>query len=320
MSPGGRDGPVVVAVDEACSAGEAVDWASAEAAARGCRLRIVHAVRPPLQVDPYCLTPSAGVLAGVSATAEQVLGAAAARVRSIASDLEVSTALVRRSPPHTLLAEADRACLLVLGRRTRSGLRGRLVRSVSAQVTAHARCPVVVVRDARDAGVPGPSPPRVVVGVEEGASSAIGFAFHAARQRGLPLSAVHAWTPDPPADLEAACAPPDLAEALAGLALDRALVGWAAEFPDVPVHTTLVCGAPARVLIARSRGAALLVLGSRRGGHLPGAVLGPVGRLVLGHGTGPLAVVHDPPTAGSPATPGRRAGRRAAPWHRRHPT
>ena len=53
MTRPGKPGPVVVGVDEAGSAEDAADWATAEAAARGCPLRAVHAFRPPLPTDAY---------------------------------------------------------------------------------------------------------------------------------------------------------------------------------------------------------------------------------------------------------------------------
>jgi len=52
MSCPGKPGPVVVGVDEAGSAEDAVDWATAEAAAQGCPLRVVHAFRPPSEQMP----------------------------------------------------------------------------------------------------------------------------------------------------------------------------------------------------------------------------------------------------------------------------
>jgi hypothetical protein len=48
MNRGGEQGAVVVTVDDDGSAADAVDRAAAEAANRGCPLRIVHAFRPPL--------------------------------------------------------------------------------------------------------------------------------------------------------------------------------------------------------------------------------------------------------------------------------
>jgi nucleotide-binding universal stress UspA family protein len=134
------------------------------------------------------------------------------------------------------------------------------------------------------------------VGIDAAGScpSAVGFAFQAARQRGVPLIALHAWTSDPPADLEAVSAPASVAEALASRTLERALHHWHAEFTDVPVHTALVRGDPEHALIAQSHGAALLVVGTRGRGHVLGTVLGSVSQAVLRHATSPVAIIrHD---------------------------
>ena len=269
MSPTGTRGSVVVGIDGTRGAEAALDWATAEAAVRGCRLRIVHAFHPSLLVDPYGVAPPLGDSPLVWAGAEQVLAQAVARARSVAPDLPVTPRLLQSTAVPALLGEAHDASVLVLGGRGPRGLRGRLSRSVSAQVAAHAPCPVVTIRlpEVRDAC---PSPPRVVVGVDASASctDAVGFAFQAACQRGVPLVAVHAWIPDPPGDLEAVAGPSALAEAVAGRVLDRALDRWRAAFATVAVHTALVRGEPAHALIATSHGAALLVIGTRGRGRV----------------------------------------------------
>ena len=307
MSPGRDRAPVVVGIDDAGSSGDAVDWASAEAAARGCPLHVVHAFHPPLPADPYGMIPPIDSLFTAREAAEALLGEAVARAGSVASDVEVSPLLLLGPPTRALLDEARRACLLVLGSRGLCGLRGLLARSVSVQVAAHASCPVVVVQPPRGAGDPGWSPSRVVVGIDGTASCtpAVGFAFQAARQRGIPLVAVHAWTPDPPADLEGISGPPTLAEALARRTLERALDRWQCEFTDVPVHTALVRGDPEHALVTQSRGAALLVVGTRGRGHVMGTVLGSVSQAVLHHGHCPFAIIRrDSSRPGqSPATP-----------------
>jgi len=184
MSPTGTRGSVVVGIDVTRGAEAALDWATAEAAARGCRLRIVHAFHTSLLVDPYGVAPPLGDFPLVWAGAEQVLAQAVARVRSVAPDLPVTTRLLQSTAVPALLGEAYDASVLVLGGRGPRGLRGRLSRSVSAQVAAHTPCPVVTIRlpEVRDAC---PSPPRVVVGVAASASctDAVGFAFQAACQR-----------------------------------------------------------------------------------------------------------------------------------------
>lgn len=292
MNPGGARAAVVVGVDHAGSAGDAVDWAAAEAATRGWPLRIVHAFHPLLPADPHGVGSPIDSLAAARTVAESVLRAHAARARGVASDLDVATRLLCGSAVRALLDEASRARLLVTGSRGLHGLRALLARSVSVQVAVRATCPVVVVRPGRGEDRSG-APPRVVVGVDGSSACGpeIGFAFQAARQRGVPLAAVHAWAPDPPADLEAVCGPSTVAEAVARRRLERALERWHAQYPDVPVVTRLVRDDPARAIAVESRGAALVVVGSRGRGQLTGAVCGSVSQAVLRNGRGPVAVV-----------------------------
>lgn len=329
MTPRWGRAPVVVGIDDAGTSNDAVDWASAEAATRGCPLHVVHAFHPPMHADPYGFIPTIDSRFTARAGAEAMLGEAVARARSVAADVEVSPLLLLGTPARALLDEAQQACLLVLGSRGLRGLRGLLAGSVCVQVATHAPCPVVVIGAPRCARDPGRSPSRVVVGVDatQSCTPAVGFAFQAARQRGIPLLAVHAWTPDPPADLEGISVRPALAETLARRTLERALDRWQPEFTDVPVHTALVRGDPEHALIAQSRGAALLAVGTRGRGQVLGTVLGSVSQAILHHGDRPLAIIrHDRSRqAQSPAAPERdqgsgrdtRRGRRGAPRNRR---
>jgi nucleotide-binding universal stress UspA family protein len=312
MSPGWGRPPVVVGIDATGSADAAVDWASAEASTRGCPLRIVHAFVPPMPAaDPYGVMLPIDDLRIAHTAAKLTLREAVARARWVASDIDVSIRLRQEAPGRALLDEAAGARLLVLGNRGLCGLRGLLARSVSIQVAAHACCPVVVIRPSQGEDDSGCSPPRVVVGIDgtESCTPAVGFAFQAARQRGIPLTAVHAWAADPPADLEGTSGPPAEAELQARRALERTLDGWRSKFPSIPVVAELVRGDPAHALIARSHGAALLVVGSRGRGHVLGTVLGSVSQSVLHHGHIPVAIIrHDTgrrarPPAGSAAHP-----------------
>lgn len=311
MTPAPTRPAVVVAIDDAGSSGDAVDWASAEAAARGWPLRLVHAFHPPLPADPYGLVPPVDCLFTVRTAAESILREAVVRARSVASDVEMSALLLLGTPARALIDEARRAHLLVMGSRGLCGVRGLLARSVSVHVVAHASCPVVVVQ-ASKAGEQGWSPPRVVVGVDATPSCtpAVRFAFEAARQRGVPLAAVHAWSADPAGDTGTAPGPQAVARMLGHRTLMCALDRGRDEFPDVPVITSLVRGDPADALVAASRGAALVVVGSRGRRHLMGTMLGSVSQSVLHHGHSPLAII-GPDSAAVP--------RRCAPRRRRRP-
>jgi nucleotide-binding universal stress UspA family protein len=169
--------------------------------------------------------------------------------------------------------------------------------AVDIHVAAHASCPVVVIHDADSTNAARPAPravARVVVGVGRTPSCtrAIGFAFQAARQRGIPLTAMHAWTPDPPADLEGISGTATMAEALARRATEQELARWCDGYADVRVVTKLAPGDPAQALLAESRGAVLVVVGSRGRGAVLGTVLGSVSQTVLRHAQCPVAVVH----------------------------
>ncbi len=182
--------PVVVAVDDTGSANEAVEWAAAEAAARHLPLRVVHALTVPLSVDPCATGAVIAQVFSERAKAEQVLARALARARVVASNLEVTTAVLDGPVTWALRREATSASMLVLGvphRRTRLGR--VLADSVSGALATTATCPVVVVRRPvfRARGVP-----AVVLGLELGPSgaAALRYAFAAAEQRGVPVTAV----------------------------------------------------------------------------------------------------------------------------------
>jgi nucleotide-binding universal stress UspA family protein len=288
--------PVVVGVDDVGSADDAVDWATAEAAARGCPLRVVHAVRSPVPAGAHGFASTVDGVVTVHAAARLILEDAVARSRSVAPGVEVSTRLAAGAPVPALLRQARDARLLVLGGRRRSGLRAVLSGSVAAPLSRHSPCPIVVIRPFREGSagrVSLRSAPRVVVGVDPAAghSAAIGFAFHAAAQRGVPLTVLSAWTPDTAADIETVPGSPDMAEAAAGRAVHETLARWHEKCPEVPVVTTLVCADPAPALIAESSGAALLVIGPSRRSHFWGLACGSVGRRVLRDPGCPVAVV-----------------------------
>jgi nucleotide-binding universal stress UspA family protein len=298
----GKGAPVLVGVGDGDSADDAVEWAAAEAAAAGCPLQLLHAFHPPLPAHPYGVPPP---VEDLYAAGELVLWTAAARAFSVAGDIEISTRLVSGAAAQALVAAGHRARMIVIGVGRRSGLGGLLKGSTAAHVTARAPCPVVGVRPARDRKAAA-SAPRVVVGVDgtPTCTAAVTFAFRAARQRGIPLTAVHAWTPDVPADLELACGRPTVAEAEGCRVLERALHRPREEFPDVPVATQLVCAEPVRALVTEADGAALVVVGSRGRGRILGTVLGSVSRPVLERAGCPVAVVRpDATTTAGTADP-----------------
>ena len=303
--------PVVVGVStEGDPAGTAVEWAAAEAAARRAPLHVVHALRRPFGPAPLGLVPGFVDLAAAEATGVRVLEAAVIRARAAHPGLEVTPRLVSGSPGPALLGQSGDARLLVLGCR-RAGqpphAQRRVPGSLAARLSAAARCPVAVVRRGAGTVRPGAVGPNVVVGVDGTPryDAAVGFAFRTAQQRGLTVTAVHAWCADRPADLEAVAAPLVTSEAGARDLAHRSLARWRTEHPDVPVDVEVVRRDPTSALVEEAAGAALLVVGTRGRGPARGAVFGSVSRAVVSRAPGSVAVV--PATAtGQWARPGLR--------------
>jgi nucleotide-binding universal stress UspA family protein len=301
MDAGFAPGPVMVAVDDDPSAEDAVEWAAAEGSARRSPLVLVHPSRPQFTCDLMGISTAA--LYPAQARAEQrLLQEAQERAWAVASDLEVFAYAVPGSPSHVLPAESRAAALLVLG--WGGGRRDRPGRSPAARVLTGASCPVVVVRPRGRA--PQRTQPRVVVGVGRTpvSAAAVGFAFRAARQRGIPLVAVHAWSREDSTDLEGVHGRDESAQLRAAAVLDRALAPWRRAFPDVPVEGRVAFGDPAAVLVRDAHGAALVVVGgsARRLWRTPST---SVSRRVVRHATSPVAVVRPDVRAG-------RAGRSSA--------
>src|SRR5690349_15097384 len=164
----------------------------------------------------------AGMLGGAVDTATTTHPGVRVRAR-----VEHSTAAV------ALIQHAAEASLVVLGGRRPTGVRAWLG-STSGSVSAHARCPVVVVR-----GEPRVTDP-VVAGVDESevAGPVLGFAFEQAAVRGVPVRAVHGWSPPDGRDLLCDTNLRAVAEERGRL---EAMVGcWRRRFPGVPVSAEVV--------------------------------------------------------------------------------
>jgi len=135
---------------------------------------------------------------------------------------------------------------------------------------------------------------EIVVGLDEStsAASALLWAAEQSRVTGWPLRVVCAWQLTP---VEVAAGSPELWEATTADARARAtrwvldtLGGSAA---DVRWSLDIVEGPPGPVLVDRSRGAQLLVLGTREHTGLRRAVLGSVSHYCLSHAEPPVVAV-----------------------------
>jgi nucleotide-binding universal stress UspA family protein len=142
----------------------------------------------------------------------------------------------------------------------------------------------------------------VVVGVDHsaGAREALRFALSESRLRGASLRAVHAWQP-PFAGAgfgftEGAYRADELSELMAAAeaALDAAIEEAITDAGEVEIERRVIEGAPAGVLVEQSRGAELLVVGSRGLGGFRGLLLGSVSQQCAQHAACPVVIVHAP--------------------------
>lgn len=296
MTAAGPRPPVVVGLDGSDGALAALDWAADEAARRDLPLRVVHAWSiplPPVPMGPAVVGPSDEALKDA---AQELLDEAVSRVREQRPEVDV-TGVLQTSPPATaLLHEAREAELVVVGSRGLDSFSELLIGSVSVQVATHAPCPVAVVHVPKEGVVPGPDAGRVVVGIDgsELSLGAVRQAFRTASLRRAGLTIVHAWAA-PNFDAPGTAVPTALVleevEQDELRAMAETVAGLREQYPDVTVEQRLVHGKASKVLIDASRGAELIVVGSRGRGGFASLLLGSVSHAVLHHAQCPVLVV-----------------------------
>jgi nucleotide-binding universal stress UspA family protein len=300
---------VTVGVDESTESLAAAHWAAREALRRGAEVRLVHTwawhPRPPASVPADV---------GERRWAEQTLDRAVVSVRSAHPGLRLVDRLVADSPVDTLLEEAEKAELLVLGSRGLGAVTGFVVGSVSQRLVARSPRPVVLVRARQtlaDEHLPAPdgispeeipeTPYRdVVLGLDTSrpCDELVEFAFAAAARRDARLRVLHAYRVPAAHTVDDTSAPTPAPELLA--ARERAVVAtlrpWCDKFPGVPVVESVVRERAADALVQAATGAALVVVGRRiRDTRLGiGPHVGPVTHAVLHHVGCPVAVVPHP--------------------------
>lgn len=140
-----QDGPVVVGVDPAAS-DEAVEFAFAEAAARGAELVVLHAWSGRLAPEDESELPLVYDASDVQNEQTRQLAESIAGVRSRYPDLDVRLRVRPGRAARALVEASASAQLVVVGARGRGGFSGLLLGSVSQALLHHAECPVAIVR------------------------------------------------------------------------------------------------------------------------------------------------------------------------------
>lgn len=265
------------AITAAVLGSKAVNWA-AERAVQTDRALVVIVVAPA-RTEGAALLPVDTACVGA-----EIADVIVAR----RPGLSVAVEIVHGDPVECLTSASEDADLVVLDA-TGEG--------VSDAVVARARCPVTVVPSATRAPSAAPPPDApVVVGVKDLAGSAhlVRFAALEALRAHRPLLVLHSWTyPGPLVHDEAMTVLGQEKERLLGHLVDPI----AEALPELTVRAMVVLGRAEDTMIAASRSAALIVLGSREDRWRSPRLLGPTRRRILDSVSCPAATVPDAPAS-----------------------
>ncbi|MDG4786692.1 universal stress protein [Micromonospora sp. WMMD1102] len=281
--------PIVVGYDASDGARAALSWALAEAARTGAQVTLLFAFEWPAVASTVAPVATSWPDQGAREDARKMLDSAILDAFQTHPRVVV-TGTVQDGPAAVLLREQSRqARLLVLGSRGHGGFTGLLLGSTTVAVSAHAHCPVVVVRGERER----PDGP-VVVGVDgsPGAQLALEYAFAQAAARDAELRVVRAWTPIAPRWQPPGYGPEEQA-AVERAELDRVLTDGRSRYPQVRVTVEVTPGPAGRVVVDASRDAQLVIVGTRGHGGFGGLLLGSISQQLLHHAHCPVAVVRE---------------------------
>ncbi|QRP42822.1 universal stress protein [Amycolatopsis sp. FDAARGOS 1241] len=288
---------MVVGTDGSPGAEEAVRWAARMASQRNLDLVIAHGLEVTVLFYGAGVAGMGEVFDLAQRAAESIVADARRAALAVDSSLTITTETVSETAAAVLVHLSSKARMVVLGRSGIGAVGGMLIGSAVATVVSQAQCPVAVVRD-RDGTVP--TVGTVVVGVDGSPNSeqAVGVAFEEASLRGVPLTAVHAWS-----DLTyegiygtARLMPPwDAIEPDAMRLLAQRLAGRQEQHPDVEVRRRLVRNNPRKALLEESKHAQLVVVGSRGRGGFKGLLLGSTSQALVRRAQCPVLVVRPEP-------------------------
>ncbi|MFI6678704.1 universal stress protein [Kribbella sp. NPDC050470] len=289
-------GRIVVGIDGSQHSGSALEWAVARARLGGEELELVNAysVVPEVSFYGYHSMASQPVEWYVEFS-EQVLDAAAARVRELAPDLTCTRNSSMGHPAHLLADASEAADVVVVGRRGLGSVASALLGSVSNRLTIQAKCPVVVVGE-DDFPVTGP----IVVGVDgsQFGTNALRYAITEAAVRKTSVRAVaaydvphHAFAEDPEILVQMQAE----VEAEAAGTITRALDEVKGTAPaSVSVDHVAVEGGAAEAILGHADDAQQIVVGTHGKGLVRRILLGSVSRRILNDADRPVGIVDLP--------------------------
>ncbi len=143
---------ILVGVDASDASIEALRRAAEEARWRSAALEVVYVFAPPQQVAAFPVIPDTAsdkeAIEKRRVKATDELGDWLKKIDVDLSDLEVTwSVLASHKTASALIDRSKDADMVVVGSRGRGGFKGLRLGSTSEQVTRHALCPVLVIRE-----------------------------------------------------------------------------------------------------------------------------------------------------------------------------
>ncbi len=256
---------VVVGVEDDAASRAAVGWVIERARSKPLHVRLVTAV---------------GWTATDEQTPGELLAGVSHRIQDAAPGSTVETEVADGPKLHELIEQSVDADLVVIGAHPDARIRESRTESFPVSLAARSSCPVVVVPDDWE-----PKDGPIMVGIDaEGSDDAALFAAREAIETGRDLHILHTWEPWAAPDTRATQIEHQ------GI-LDDTIERVRAAHPSVRVGGALAEAVAHDGMIANSRNASLLVLGTYRLGRESGVVLGTIHQEVMLRGIIPLCIV-----------------------------
>ncbi len=285
---------IVVAIDGGPASTAALDWALERATALPVSLELTTVVE-------LGWARAGGPEDDFQPVYERALAEATRRVERTLPQCKKTSYVRRGVPADELVRASTSADLLVIGTNKTGALAGAIYGTLPLRLAAHARCPVVVVPAEWTARAG-----SILAGLEDDgtADGALAFAAREAVRLGRVLDIVHAWAIPVTVAVEYGAIFPfdDLRGAHATILADAAARVRAAN-PGLTVREVLEQGPAARVLVAASENAELIVVGTHGRGAVGGLFLGSVSHDVLLNLRCPVAVIPRPDHEPDPIRP-----------------
>lgn len=279
---------IIVGYDGSSYSHAALLWALDEAARSGAAVELLYADEWPVIAPAASMVPSPALRPDsyLEEVIDSTMQHAVAEAKKTQPLVSVTATTVHAHPAAALVERSGQARMIVVGARGHSAV-GGLFGSVSSAVSAHARCPVVVVRGAAAASAP------VVAGVDGSAlaSPVLAFAAELAAARKAPLRVIRTWQPVTGLWEETAMVTNTVTDQERA-PFDALVTTIRDSYPDLAVEAEAFVAHPAAALTGASAEAQLLVVGSRGHGAVGGLLLGSVSQHLLRHAECTLAVVH----------------------------